>query len=71
MRIRRIGLGCIGLAASCAVAERLFFNGMDENGMLRESFFLPLAWGFGIVGGVLVAGAGVAALRSKPDPRTR
>jgi len=63
MRMRRIGLGCIGLAVACAIAEGLFFSGVDDNGVLQESFFLPLAWGFGVVGGVLLVGAGAARAR--------
>jgi len=73
MLMRRIGLGCIGLAIACAIAERLFFSGIHDNGVLRESFFLPLAWGFAVVGGVLLVSAGAARIRRelKGNPKTR
>lgn len=63
MRIRQIGLAYIGLAVACAIIERLFFSGVDDNGVQQVSFFLPLAWGFGGAGGALLIGAGVARVR--------
>lgn len=41
------------LAAASGIAEALFYGGIDQNGVLQESFFLPLTF--------LLAAAGLGA----------
>ena len=44
----------LGLSGLCQLMERTFYGGLDENGVLQESFFLPLSVMLGIVGLVLL-----------------
>jgi len=43
-------LGCFVTGLVCAVAEKTFYDTVDENGFLHESFFLPLSFLFFAVG---------------------
>lgn len=43
------------LSAICMFAESTFYGGIEENGMLQESLFLPLIFIFGAGGVVMLA----------------
>ncbi len=46
-----VALILLGLSVFCYVSEVIFYDTIDENGYLRESFFLPLSFiflGFGL-----------------------
>lgn len=66
--------GAVLLAASLAsiVGYQLIGSSVDEDGTLHEPFALiPLAWIFGLAGGVLVATAGLRRLRANVSGRAR
>lgn len=44
----------LGLAVFCQVMEGTFYGGLDENGVLQESFFLPLSFLLGALGVALL-----------------
>jgi hypothetical protein len=46
----RIGLALIVLGLGSYAAEKLFYGDLDANGILQESFFLPLAFLLAICG---------------------
>jgi len=53
-----ISIAMFVLAAICGIAEATFYGGIDENGVLQESLFLPLTFIFaagGLVFWVLFA----------------
>ncbi|MDE9449378.1 DUF3955 domain-containing protein [Aliiroseovarius sp. Z3] len=53
--LRTIGLVSLVFAAASWAAERTFYGGVDENGVLQESFFLPLSVILGIAGLICLA----------------
>lgn len=54
-KLRRMGLGAILLAVLCWSTEAIFFAGLTEDGILRETFLLPLGYILGAVGLVMIA----------------
>lgn len=42
--MRYSAIAALGLAVLSGSAETLFFGGVDANGVLQESFFLPLTF---------------------------
>ncbi|WP_299346952.1 DUF3955 domain-containing protein [uncultured Maritalea sp.] len=54
-----------GLAAICIFAESTFYGGIDENGVLQESLFLPLTFIFAAGGIVFLAIFGLRKLFKK------
>ena len=53
-----LGVMFVALGLASGIAERIFYNGLNEDGALQESFFLPLAFillTFGLIC-LLVAG---------------
>jgi len=58
------GLILIGLGSLSGFAERVFYGGrVDTDGVLQESFFLPLSFLLGIPGVLLLVVAAAMALR--------
>ncbi|OKL42258.1 DUF3955 domain-containing protein [Pseudovibrio exalbescens] len=56
-KLLKIGLFIIVLGAVSLGLEKVFYGGIDSNGVLQESFFLPLSfllWGLGVL---LIIGA--------------
>ena len=47
------------------ILERLLYGGLDENNVLQESFFLPLAFILIFLGGALIVFATALFLRKK------
>ena len=47
-----ISIAMFVLAAICGIAEATFYGGIDENGVLQESLFLPLTFIFAAGGWV-------------------
>lgn len=54
-RRRIVGVAALVLAALCWLAEVSFYGGVDPDGVLQESFFLPLTFILGFVGVVMLA----------------
>ncbi|SEW10104.1 Protein of unknown function [Aliiroseovarius sediminilitoris] len=50
--LRTLGLVSLVFAATSWLAERVFYGGVDENGVLQESLNLPLSVFLGVAGGV-------------------
>jgi|GEM_PF-2916286 len=48
------GVFLILLGISSYIAEQIFYGGVDENGVLQESFFLPLAFILGLIGLIML-----------------
>lgn len=48
------GIVLIFLGLVSGAMERLFYNTIDENGILQESFFLPLSFIFIFIGALLI-----------------
>ncbi|MCK8484804.1 hypothetical protein MUY21_12220 [Aliiroseovarius sp. S2029] len=48
--LRTVGLVALVFAVASGLAERTFYGGLDDSGVLQESFFLPLSVLLGIVG---------------------
>lgn len=61
-KIAWIGFLLVALGLVFYVAERVFYGGVDDNGVLQESFFLPLSFILGILGTLLLLVAGSLAL---------
>ena len=53
-RLRIAGIIALVLAGLSWVAETTFYGGIDPNGVLQESFFLPLAFILAAIGVVLL-----------------
>ena len=53
-RLRIFGLVSLALACFAWLAETLFYGDVDAEGVLQESFFLPLAFIFAVLGVALV-----------------
>ena len=49
-----LSLGVLTLGALCLLSERVLHGGADSNGVLQESFFLPLGSGLVVLGLLLV-----------------
>lgn len=49
-KIRLIGISAIIIAALFWLAEKIFYGGIDADGVLQESFFLPLSFLLGAIG---------------------
>lgn len=49
-----IGIVLIALGVASYLAEQVFYEYVDENGVLQESFFLPLAFILGCIGLILL-----------------
>ncbi|MCV6547582.1 MAG: DUF3955 domain-containing protein [Cohaesibacter sp.] len=52
---KSVSFGFIFLGVFCFVMEALFYNGVDEKGILQESFFLPLGYLFVFSGLIFLA----------------
>lgn len=48
------GIGFFLLGAMCGIAENVFYGWVDSDGVLQESFFLPLSFIFAAIGAVLL-----------------
>jgi len=57
------GLILVGLGVLSGLAERTFYGRVDADGVLQESFFLPLSFLLGFVGVLLLLVAAGLALR--------
>lgn len=53
-KIRLIGISAIIIAVLFWLAEKIFYGGIDADGVLQESFFLPLSFLLGAIGILLV-----------------
>ena len=53
-KLEIFGIAALIGAALCYVAETTFYNGADANGVLQESFFLPLTFILGALGIVML-----------------
>ena len=53
--MKRIGWTCIVLGIAALAWEHFAVSGIDENGVLQESFALPLGWLLLVVGGFLLS----------------
>ncbi|WP_162916404.1 DUF3955 domain-containing protein [Cohaesibacter haloalkalitolerans] len=54
-KIRLGGIAFLALSIACGIAERVFYGArLDENGILQESWFLPLSALFFLLGIVLL-----------------
>ncbi len=53
--LRSLGLVSLVFAATSWLAERTFYGDVDDNGVLQESFFLPLSVILGIAGLICLA----------------
>ncbi|MCP4183996.1 MAG: DUF3955 domain-containing protein [Hyphomicrobiales bacterium] len=58
------GIICITLSGACYVSEHVFYNYVDENGVLQESLFIPLTLFFGFIGLVLLVVAAIIHIRA-------
>ena len=63
-KLRNAGLIAIALAGLSGLAEASFYGGIDANGVLQESFFLPLTFILAALGLILL----VASLVAKSSP---
>jgi len=57
-----ISIVLFGLALGCGIAENTFYGGVDANGVLQESLFLPLTFVFAAGGIVFLAMFGLRKL---------
>ncbi|KPB02690.1 DUF3955 domain-containing protein [Ahrensia marina] len=53
-KIRLIGISAIIIAVLFWLAEKVFYGGIDADGVLQESFFLPLSFLVGAIGILLL-----------------
>jgi hypothetical protein len=49
-KIRLTGISAIIIAVLLWLAEKVFYGGIDADGVLQESFFLPLSFLLGAIG---------------------
>ncbi len=54
-KLRLFGIVALVLAALSGLSERLFYDGVDPDGVLQESFFLPLSYILATLGIVMIA----------------
>ena len=64
LKIRLTGLIALVLAGLSWLAEIIFYGGIDPNGVLQESFFLPLTFILAAIGIVTLG----ISLVLKPRP---
>jgi DMSO/TMAO reductase YedYZ heme-binding membrane subunit len=53
-KIRLIGISAIIIAVLFWLAEKIFYGDIDADGVLQESFFLPLSFLVGAIGILLL-----------------
>ncbi len=53
-KLRLFGIVILFLAALSGLSEHLFYGGVDPNGVLQESFFLPLTFILAAIGIVVL-----------------
>ena len=63
--MKPIGVACILIGLAALAWERLVVSGVDENGVLLESFALPLGWFLLVVGGFLLSLDTLRRLRNR------
>lgn len=56
-KLLTFGLFIIVLGAASLGLEKVFYGGIDSNGVLQESFFLPLSFLLWGLGALLIIGA--------------
>lgn len=53
-RLRIAGIVVIGLGVASGIAENVFYGDIGPDGVLQESFFLPLTFILAAIGTVMV-----------------
>jgi ABC-type thiamin/hydroxymethylpyrimidine transport system permease subunit len=52
-----LGIAALMAGVASGVLERIFYGYVDENNVLQESFFLPLAFILVFLGGAMIVAA--------------
>lgn len=53
-KLKLFGIAALIGAVLCYIAETTFYNGVDANGVVQESFFLPLTFILAALGIVMM-----------------
>ena len=64
-KLSRLGIVMVFLGILCAISENIYYGGVSAEGVLEESFLLPLTFIFFAIGAVLFAAAGLISLLRK------
>ncbi len=64
-----VAIACFIMGVACAVAESVFYDTLDENGVLQESLFLPLSFLFVFIGMMTMGFVGGRQLFRKLNSR--
>ncbi len=69
-RLMWIGVTLIVAGITSGILEQVFYGGFDENNVLQESFFLPLAFILIFFGsGLILIATGCRMKRKTGDPK--